>query len=307
MGFGGRSIPFTMRHAKILKTAALVSIPLVGLGWYLFRPELLFVNKSVNEAAPSAESSDSMELAKGTFSSYAHETVGTAQVLNVGGKKILRLSGFHTSNGPDVRVYLVKGSDPTQVKEGQFVDLGEIKGNIGDQNYDLPDNAGEYGSVVIWCRRFSVGFGGATLAKTVAAATFSHAGQTWSLASFAPETVVTSGKFRADAPGVKGKASLIEADGKRFVRLEGVKAGSAKDVEVWLVKKESIPAKADISSFTKVRLGTLNPGMSQQQFSVSKDLDLWLYRTVTLSAPGSKSSLGTAPLRSAQEKPGTLA
>ena len=87
----------------------------------------------------------------------------------MGEKNVLRLSGFTTSNGPAVRVYLVKASDPSDmsVKEKGFVDLGPIKGNVGDQNYELPEGVdlSQYGAVSIWCARFGVNFGGASLSR----------------------------------------------------------------------------------------------------------------------------------------------
>ncbi len=144
-----------------LKLAAIAGIPVLVVGWALFRPELLFVNQQVNEAQGAGT-----VIEQGTFASYAHETTGEAKIIESGSQRVLRLDNFHTSNGPDVRVYLVKGSDSSAegVKNG-FIDLGPIKGNIGGQNYTLPANVNldEYDAVAIWCKRFSVGFGGATL------------------------------------------------------------------------------------------------------------------------------------------------
>jgi len=85
-----------------------------------------------------------------------------------GGKKTLRLTNFATSNGPDVHVYLVAAQDAKDndaVTKAGFVDLGTMKGNIGDQNYELPPNAdlATYRAVTIWCKRFSVNFGTAPL------------------------------------------------------------------------------------------------------------------------------------------------
>jgi hypothetical protein len=151
-------------------------VVLGGVGWYLFRPERLFVNKRVHEdlaqatgqtgdvaAAPSA-------LARGSFHSVAHESRGTATIFDFGGgKRILRLTDFATSNGPDVRVYLVAApdaSDNETVSKAGFVELGALKGNEGDQNYDVPVSVdlGKYRAVTIWCRRFSVNFATAPLA-----------------------------------------------------------------------------------------------------------------------------------------------
>lgn len=112
------------------------------------------------------------QLARGRFHSNAHETSGIATIYRLeDGRRVLRLTQFATSNGPDVRVYLVAADDVQDeeaAKRAGFVDLGELKGNIGDQNYDVPANLDltRYRAVSIWCRRFSVNFGAAPLAAT---------------------------------------------------------------------------------------------------------------------------------------------
>jgi len=147
-----------------VKVALLVLI-VAGSGvWYAFRPERLFINKKINEQFPTA-SAASNQIASGQFHSAAHETKGVATVFQLAdGKKALRLTNFETSNGPDVHVYLVAAQDAKdndEVTKAGFVDLGSLKGNIGDQNYDLPANAdlAKYRAVTIWCKRFSVNFG----------------------------------------------------------------------------------------------------------------------------------------------------
>ena len=47
-----------------------------------------------------------------------------------------------------------------------IVDLGALKGNIGEQNYDVPAelDLNKYRAASIWCRRFRVNFGAAPLA-----------------------------------------------------------------------------------------------------------------------------------------------
>jgi hypothetical protein len=148
-----------------------------GIGWYAFRPELLFVRKQVNEGLPVAaaqtSTSNSMStptaLATGRFHSVAHETHGTASILRLDdGSRILRLTEFATSNGPDVRVYLVAApdaSDNETVKRAGFVELGKLKGTEGDQNYELPADLdlSKYRAVTIWCNRFAVNFATAPL------------------------------------------------------------------------------------------------------------------------------------------------
>jgi hypothetical protein len=143
----------------------MVALPLLLIGWLLFRPELAFINSTVKDVAPA----NAALVSQGAFFSYAHETSGKAELLSVGDKNVLRLSGFRTSNGPAVRVYLVRATDPSDmnVKEKGFLDLGPIKGNLGDQNYELPADVdlSQYGAVSIWCARFGVNFGGASLAR----------------------------------------------------------------------------------------------------------------------------------------------
>jgi hypothetical protein len=152
-------------------------VVLGAIGWYLFRPELLFVKTTVNESLPTetaaqtdvaSTGAESGLLLNGQFRSIAHETVGTAAVHELGGRRILRLTGFTTSNGPDVRVFLVAANDAPDnetVTQAGFVELGKLKGTQGDQNYDIPAGVDldKYRAVTIWCHRFSVNFGTAPL------------------------------------------------------------------------------------------------------------------------------------------------
>ena len=154
-----------------------IGVIALAIAWYAFRPELLFVNKTVNEGLPTTEpttmamskATEPMVLAKGDFRGLAHETSGAATVHQLSdGKRILRLTNFETSNGPDVHVYLVAAEvakDNATVKQAGFIDLGSLKGNKGDQNYEVPADAdlNKYKSVSIWCARFGVNFGAATL------------------------------------------------------------------------------------------------------------------------------------------------
>jgi len=111
-------------------------------------------------------------LAAGSFHTNAHETKGTATIYRRSdGSRMLRLTNFETSNGPDVRVYLVAApdvNDDATVKKAGFVELGKLKGNKGDQNYDVPASVdlAKYKAVTIWCARFNVNFGSAPLKQT---------------------------------------------------------------------------------------------------------------------------------------------
>ena len=111
-------------------------------------------------------------LVSGQFYSILHPTAGTATIYEMGdGTHVLRLTNFSTSNGPDVHVYMVAADDAKEVaavERAGFIDLGVIKGNVGDQNYTLGTDLdlAKYRAVSIWCKRFSVNFGAAALRPT---------------------------------------------------------------------------------------------------------------------------------------------
>jgi hypothetical protein len=141
-----------------------------AIAWAAFRPERLFVNAKVSEAMPtSATTASETILASGRFHSVAHDGSGNASIYRLSdGTRILRFTNFKTSNGPDVHVYLVAAkdaSDSETVKQAGFVEVGALKGNIGDQNYELPSDLdlNKYRAVTIWCKRFRVNFATAPL------------------------------------------------------------------------------------------------------------------------------------------------
>jgi len=174
-----------------------------GFGLYWFQPWKLVVDERVDEqlsnpvpaarapttptaqapttpaasdpsppAASPTEPAGPALLAEGEFITHEHTTTGTARMIrNPDGSYQLELAGLDTSNGPDLRVWLtdqpvIEGRDGWHVfDDGQWLELGRLKGNQGDQVYDVPAGAdpGDYTSVSIWCRRFSVSFGAATL------------------------------------------------------------------------------------------------------------------------------------------------
>jgi hypothetical protein len=161
---------------------ALATVAVVALGFYWFAPQRLVLDREVAEAiptpSPSAETdaagtadgtteqpaTQPVELASGTFRSLEHETTGVARIVELeDGSRFVRLEDLDTSDGPDLRIYLTDQpvSDDWHVwDDGRHVDLGALKGNVGDSNYRLPDgvNLDAYRTVVIWCRRFTVGF-----------------------------------------------------------------------------------------------------------------------------------------------------
>ncbi|SEQ02758.1 DM13 domain-containing protein [Arthrobacter sp. OV608] len=121
--------------------------------------------------APSAVAAP-RELATGQLISHEHASSGTVKILELpDGSRILRFEGLDTSDGPDLHVWL---SDAPVVEgtagwylfdDGRYLDLGSLKANKGNQNYEIPaaTNLGDYTSVSIWCARFTVSFAAAKL------------------------------------------------------------------------------------------------------------------------------------------------
>jgi hypothetical protein len=90
-----------------------------------------------------------------------HNTEGIAKVLTLSdGKTFLRLENLKATNGPDLYVYLSTSKDASDI-----VNLGRLKGNIGNQNYEIPaeTDLSKYNTVLIWCKAFSTLFGSAKL------------------------------------------------------------------------------------------------------------------------------------------------
>jgi hypothetical protein len=117
--------------------------------------------------APLTANAAPAPLETGTFVSGAHTTTGTATIYKLDdGSRILRLVNFSTSNGPKVHVILadhpITGND---VENAKSIDLGDLKGNTGNQNYAIPADVqlADVKSVAIYCERFHVNFGAAIL------------------------------------------------------------------------------------------------------------------------------------------------
>ena len=95
-----------------------------------------------------------------------HQGSGSATVYELAdGSRVLRLEDFEVTNGPDLHVYLAPVVDGTPQINADAVDLGSLKGNVGNQNYDVPDglDLGQELAVVIWCQPFQVTFATAAL------------------------------------------------------------------------------------------------------------------------------------------------
>lgn len=162
---------FRVSRKKLI--LGLIGVPVLVGAWWEFRPEKLFINQRVSEAAPLALDSEPQPIYTGKLEGKAHATSGRATIYeSAEGKCYLRLSDFTTSNGPDVHVLLVRAEDKAleqEIVKGNLggLELGSLKGNQGDQNYDLPaaTDLQQYQAVVIYCERFHAVFGVAKLEK----------------------------------------------------------------------------------------------------------------------------------------------
>ena len=188
-----------MTKKRLFIAAGILAISVLALAWWLGSP--LFLDDEVSEEFPSAAAStettlpptattepidgdESIEdgemddemtatttaptgpvaLVAGEFedADASHQGSGTATVYELeDGSRVLRLEEFEVTNGPDLHVVLV----PTDGSMGGSVNLGSLKGNIGDQNYDIPADVdvSDFGSVWIYCVAFSVNFAAAAL------------------------------------------------------------------------------------------------------------------------------------------------
>ncbi|MFJ5976340.1 DM13 domain-containing protein [Pseudarthrobacter oxydans] len=189
------------KRAAILAGLFVAAIA-VAVGLYLFQPWRIFTSSTVTEDIPSAAPlpvpsqeptaepsapaayatpdapatpappAAPRELATGQLISHEHASSGTVRILELAdGSRILRLEGLDTSDGPDLKVWLsdapvIEGLAGWHVfDDGAYLDLGALKANKGDQNYEIPAAAvlGDYTSVSIWCARFAVSFAAAEL------------------------------------------------------------------------------------------------------------------------------------------------
>ncbi|MFI5405782.1 MAG: DM13 domain-containing protein [Nitrososphaerales archaeon] len=121
------------------------------------------MTKTVTLETQNVEPVQPITLAIGSFVGVGdgiHNAEGTAKVLSLDEAKFLRFEDFKATNGPDLHVYLA-----TDEKATDYVDLGLLKANIGNQNYQIPEgiDLSKYDTALVWCKQFSVLFGHANL------------------------------------------------------------------------------------------------------------------------------------------------
>ncbi len=155
---------------RFLKIAVPVFILGWGFGmafWYLASP--LWIDRVVDETLVQGETSEI--IASGTLSGVdaVHRGSGDiALVRHADGRIELQFSNFEVTNGPDLKVWLISHADPQgagDVKASEQLRLSQLKGNIGDQAYAIPEGTevSNLKSVVIYCEQFSFLFAVARL------------------------------------------------------------------------------------------------------------------------------------------------
>lgn len=142
---------------------------LLALELFYFQFHKVFQDDVVVEAMiqPVADSSvgtvvETETVLQGQFGEIdaVHKGSGMAKLIRQDGSAYVRFEDFKVTNGPDLYVYLSDAETPGQTLEslGNYVSLGKLKGNIGDQNYAIPADFTGAKTVVIWCQRFGVLF-----------------------------------------------------------------------------------------------------------------------------------------------------
>lgn len=122
---------------------------------------------STMDSSKNTEQNENKNILVGDFMGVndgIHNAEGKAKILTLSdGSQIIRLEDFRSTNGPDVHLYL-----STNKQASDFIDLGRLKANIGNQNYQIPVNTdyNKYKYVLIWCQPFSVLFGSAQLSSS---------------------------------------------------------------------------------------------------------------------------------------------
>jgi hypothetical protein len=155
------------RNARVVVAAAIVVLAL-PLAWYLASP--LFLTRAVSEGAPTARAQSQLATGKFSVVDGIHKGEGTASFVQLADRqRVLRLEDdFRVTNGPDLYVYLSGSAAPRTSAElhgaGAF-EVAQLKGNVGGQNYALPDDVdlSRFRSVVIYRRRFTTVFSTAEL------------------------------------------------------------------------------------------------------------------------------------------------
>jgi len=155
---------------RFLKIAIPVFILGWGFGmafWYLASP--LWIDQVVSETLVQTAESEVIATGSFTGADAVHKSEGqVALVRQADGSLELQFSNFSVTNGPDLKVWMISDADPEgggDVKAAEQLRISQLKGNIGDQVYRIPDgtDVSAFKSVIIYCQQFSTLFAVAPL------------------------------------------------------------------------------------------------------------------------------------------------
>jgi hypothetical protein len=156
-----------------MKRKHLIIITLLGMAGiavlaelYYFRFHTYFQRTVVEETLPPTpsgqETGEPRATLQGSFVEVdaIHKGSGTARIVEQGGVRYLRFENFEVTNGPDLFVYLSESKTPGDSLESieKYINLGPLKGNVGNQTYEIPGSLEGYTTAVIWCQKFGVLF-----------------------------------------------------------------------------------------------------------------------------------------------------
>jgi hypothetical protein len=128
------------------------------------------------EQQATPQMTDPTRVAHGTFTKIdvLHWAEGDVTLYQLpDNTRILRFENFRSSKGPSLHVILTRAAkprDPTEPDKPNevgtdYIDLGELKGNVGSQNYNIPPeiDLATYQGVVIYSTRLNSVFSSAAL------------------------------------------------------------------------------------------------------------------------------------------------
>ena len=147
---------YISKKQLILILAVLIVTPVV----FLFVSPLV-TSKTIDEEIEEKASFETLSQGMFQGADSSHQASGSAYILqSTNGSRFLRLESFQTTNGPDLYIYLA-----SDIEASDFLDLGRLKANIGNQTYTIPSDVdiSNYEYTLVWCKAFSILFGTARL------------------------------------------------------------------------------------------------------------------------------------------------
>lgn len=207
-------------------------------------------------------------LAAGSLKPVAHDGSGSVRILRLDPyeDQIVRFENLDVLNGPDLHVYLSANENIESAKDvGDFIDLGKLKGNQGNQNYTVPSNvdATKFKSVVIFCEPFKVVFASANIEvvpeqKVVPTSSENSTNEQKKTNVVSAADLV--GGWNVEKSTVLGFASItLDNDGNYFSHLNDrpFDEGTWKLADNFLVLQSSVPDMSESLALIKFENGKL--------------------------------------------------